>query len=323
MSGSFGVAIVQRPSAFLNLEESLLRAETAIAEAAGQGARVIAFGETWLTGYPAWIDSAPEAALWNHPPARALYTRLIQQSPSLDGEELARIHRVAHAHDCDVVMGMHERRGNTLYNAIVSFSRDGETRALRRKLVPTYTERMIWGRGDGSTLDVLATPHGNVGAMICWEHWMPALRQVMHAKGEVLHVAQWPTGHDLHQLASRQYAFEGGCYVLCCGAPLTKGAMIDGYRSLGEDSGLELLESIPGDDATELLSGGSAIIAPDTSYVVDPVVSREKILYAEIDPARCDEARLTLDVDGHYSRPDLFTLEIDTRPQTNLRATEA
>lgn len=322
MAEPFGVAIVQRRPAFLNLEESLLRAERGIEEAAQQGAGIVAFGETWLTGYPAWIDSAPEAALWNHPPARALYARLFQQSPTIDGPEIDRLHRAARAHDCDVVMGLHERRGNTLYNAILSLSRDGEARALRRKLVPTYTERMIWGRGDGSTLDVLPTPHGNVGAMICWEHWMPALRQVMHARGEVVHVAQWPTGHELHQIASRQYAFEGGCFVLCCGAMLSKGDMIEGYRALGEDAGLELLESIPGDASTELLSGGSAIIAPDTSYVVEPVVGREDILYATLDPARCDEARLALDVDGHYSRPDVFTLDVDTRPQVNVRESE-
>ena len=318
MTRTFRAAIVQATPVFLNLEATLERAIERIAAAAAEGAEVIAFGETWLTGYPAWIDSAPEAALWGQPAARALFARLLQQSPAIDGPEHARQHRAAHDHGCDVVMGLHERRGNSLYNTIASLSRDGETRALRRKLVPTYTERMIWGSGDGSTLDVLATPHGNVGAMICWEHWMPALRQVMHAHGEVVHVAQWPTGHDLHQLASRQYAFEGGCYVLCCGATLTKQDMIDGYRGLGEDVGLELLESVPGDGDTELLRGGSAVIAPDTTYVVQPVFSREEILVAEIDPARCDEARLTLDVDGHYSRPDVFTLKVDTRGRRNV-----
>ena len=316
---SFGVAVVQAAPVFLNLDATVDRALERIGAAARAGASLVAFGETWLTGYPAWIDSAPGAALWDSAPARAVYRRLFEQSPTIDGPELARLHEAARAHDCDVVMGLHERRGNTLYNTIASLSRDGRSRALRRKLVPTYTERMIWGRGDGSTLEVLGTPHGNVGAMVCWEHWMPALRQVMHAAGEIVHVAQWPSGHDLHQLASRQYAFEGGCFVLCCGTPLSRGGMIEGYRSLGADEGLELLEALPGDDDTLLLDGRSSIVAPDTSYVVEPVIGREEIVFAEIDPARCDESRLKLDVAGHYSRPDLFTLSVDRRPQENVR----
>lgn len=318
MSESFRVAVVQATPAFLDLAESTARACARIAEAAAAGAEIVALGETWLPGYPVWIDAAPGAALWGDARARALYTRLVQQSPTLDGPEVAALHRAAAEGACDVAIGIHERRGHTLYNTLLLLSRDGRTRRVRRKLVPTYTERMIWGRGDGSTLDVLDTPHGPLGGMICWEHWMPALRQVMHARHELVHVAQWPTGHDLHQLASRQYAFEGGCFVLCCGSTLTRGEAIASYRALGEDAGLELLESIEGDDSTLLLAGGSAIIAPDTRYLAGPADASETILFAEIDPAEAQAARLTLDVDGHYSRPDLFRLHVDTRPRHNV-----
>lgn len=144
---------------------------------------------------------------------------------------------------------------------------------------------------------------------------MPALRQVMHATGELVHVAQWPAAHELHQLASRQYAFEGGCFVLCCGTALTRAQVLEGYRSLGEDEGCALLESMP--DGT-LLGGGSAIIGPDTRYLAGPASADEEIVTALIDPGRAREAGLVLDTDGHYSRPDVFRLEVDRTARSNV-----
>jgi len=315
MSDTIRCAIIQAPPVFLNLEASVERALDFLGQAHETGAELIAFGETWLTGYPVWIDSAPRAGIWGNPSARALYRRLFEQSPELDGPEIARIHRRAHELGRDVVIGLHERSGNTLYNTLLMLSRDGETRVHRRKLVPTYTERTIWGRGDGSTLDTLPTPYGTVGGLICWEHWMPALRQVMHARHEVIHIAQWPTAHDLHQLASRQYAFEGGCFVLCCGSVLTKTQMLAGYESLGKDAGYELLESIPDE---QLMGGGAAIIGPDTQYIEGPAGPEVEIVTAEFDAGVTAESRLLLDTDGHYSRPDVFTLSVNRTAQVNV-----
>ena len=315
MSEPLRCAVIQSPPVFLNLEASVDRALELLGRASQDGARLIAFGETWLTGYPVWIDSAPRAAIWGEPSAKALYRRLYEQSPQLDGPEIARLHARAAELDCDVVIGVHEKSGTTLYNTLLMLSRDGKTRVHRRKLVPTYTERMIWGRGDGSTLGVLDTPVGPVGGMICWEHWMPALRQVMHAQHEVIHISQWPTAHDLHQIASRQYAFEGGCFVLCCGSTLTKAEALEGYRSLGEDAGLALLESM---DPEQLMSGGAAIIGPDTQYVAGPAGPGDEFVIAEIDPGRVAESRLLLDTDGHYSRPDVFTLQVNRAEQRNV-----
>ena len=315
MSTTLHCAVIQAPPVFLNLEASVEKALDLLGQARDQGATLVAFGETWLTGYPVWIDAAPRAAIWGEPSAKALYRRLFEQSAALDGPEVARLHARAHELECDVVIGLHERSGHTLYNTLLMLSGDGRTKVHRRKLVPTYTERMIWGRGDGSTLDVLDTPAGPVGGMICWEHWMPALRQVMHARHEVVHVSQWPTAHDLHQLASRQYAFEGGCFVLCCGSTLTRDEAIEGYHSLGEDEGLALLESM---ESPQLMGGGAAIIGPDTQYLVGPAGPDDMMVTATIDLARATEARLLLDTDGHYSRPDVFTLQVDRRPRRNV-----
>ena len=197
---------------------------------------------------------------------------------------------------------------------------------VHRKLMPTYTERMIWGMGDGSTLAALDTPVGRVGGLICWEHWMPLARATMHAQREMIHVAQWPGVKDLHLLASRHYAFEGQCFVAVAGAVLTRGEMLAGFDSLGlEASGggaheaRTLLEAIPGDDATVLLRGHSAIVAPDTSYVAGPAPAEATTIYADLDFDRITRGHLALDVDGHYARPDVFQLTVDNRPKASVR----
>ena len=319
-SGPFQVAVVQHPPVFLNLEESLEKACVLIEGAAGQGANVIAFPETWLPGYPVWLDLAPQAALWDHPPAKALYRLLAENAVTIPGAHLERLLAVARKTGTYVVMGAHERVGGTLYNMMIYVSRDGREFQLHRKLMPTYTERMVWGRGDGSTLGVLNTAHGALGGLICWEHWMPLARAAMHARHETVHVAQWPAVRDLHQLASRHYAFEGQCFVVAAGCVLTRGDVIEGCRSLGRpgEEPLQLLETIPGGEEDLVLSGGSAIIAPDAGYVQGPVFDRPCILSAEIQPGRIAEGHLVLDTQGHYSRPDVFHLQVNDRPQSNV-----
>jgi len=311
-------AVVQHPPVFLNLETSLARALDLIGEAAAGGAVLIVFPETWLPGYPVWIDSAPGAAIWGQPAAHTLYRVLVENSVTVPGPHVARLQEAARARSVHVVMGAHERRGGTLYNVILFIDPAGECR-VHRKLTPTYTERLLWGRGDGSTLAVGPGPIGPLGGLICWEHWLPLARAAMHALGETIHVAQWPSVRELHQLASRHYAFEGQCFVLAAGTVLTRGNVIEGYLSLGApDAGaLALLESIEGDTAAVLQPGGSAVIAPDASYLVGPLFE-PGILYAEIDAAHVTRGHLLLDTDGHYSRPDVFHLHVDTRPRANV-----
>lgn len=149
---------------------------------------------------------------------------------------------------------------------------------------------------------------------------MPLARAAMHAQRETLHVAQWPAARELHQLASRHYAFEGQCFVLVAGSVLSRAEILEGFQSLGqpESEALELLESIPGANTDLLLNGGSAVIAPDASYLAGPVTGGPAIVYAEIQPGRIAEGHLTLDTQGHYSRPDIFHLEVDARPQANV-----
>lgn len=314
----FTVALIQAPPRFLNLAASVDRAVELIEDAASAGARVVVFPETWLPGYPVWIDSAPGAALWNSPAAQALFRLLRRNAPELPGPEIDRVLAAAGQAGVHLVIGVHERRGGTLYNTMIFAGPDGATR-LHRKLVPTYTERLVWGQGDGSTLEALATPFGTLGGLVCWEHWMPHARTVMHAQREVLHVAQWPWVHDLHLLCSRQYAFEGQCWVAASGCALTLGDVLAGFDSLAcdEPAARDLLESMAGSEDTPLLRGGSCLIGPDATHAPQ-VLDDPAMVLGTVDPARIDEGLMTLDTAGHYSRPDVFRLDVDTTPRVDI-----
>jgi len=297
----FRVAAVQATPAFLDREATIAKGCALIARAGAEGARLIAFPEVWVAGYPVWLDLAPGAALWDHPPAKRAYARLVASAVRVPGPETARLGAAARAAGAYVVIGVHELAGSTLYCSLLYFGPDGALLGVHRKLLPTYQERLLWGQGDGRGLLVLGTPLGRLGGLLCWEHWMPLARQALHERGETLHVAAWPWVHELHQVASRGYAFEGRAFVVAAGTVLRK-------RDLPDD--LELLRAIPGEPDDFLQRGGSAIIGPDGAYLAGPVWEEETIVYAEVDPARIIEERLTLDVAGHYSRPDVFQFRV-------------
>ena len=297
------VALVQARPHLLDLEASLAKAESLIAEAASDGARLVAFGETWLCGYPAWLDITPGIARWGEDAMKEVHARLRSQSLVIGSEAEARLSAAARSHGVVLVMGAHERveagPGNhTLYNALLIYDSDGRRAVHHRKLVPTYTERLHWGPGDAAQLEAATTSVGRVGGLVCWEHWMPMARQVLHDSGEAIHVAQWPTVHEMHAVASRHYAFEGRCHVLAVGSLLQ-------HRDLPE----ALRVSDLADDHW-LLEGGSRVFAPDGRPLTDPVFREETTIHAELDLAEGDRESATLDVSGHYARPDVFELTV-------------
>ena len=271
-------------------------------EAAGAGAELIVFPETWIPGYPAWLDLTRDAALWDHAPVKAVFARIAENSITIPGPALDRIAEIARDSKATLVLGLSERVGRgagrgTLYNSLITIGPDGRLLNHHRKLMPTYTERLVWGAGDVEGLRAVDTPAGRVSALVCWEHWMPLARQTLHESGEDVHVAVWPTVHDLHQVASRQYAFEGRCFVLASGALM---------RASSLPSELEPHpERVSGPDQW-VLRGGSAIIGPDGKYIVEPLYDEPQIVIAELDLRRASEESMTLDVTGHYHRPELF-----------------
>lgn len=315
------IAVIQHPPVFLNKEKSLEKAVELILESAKEGAKTIIFPETWFPGYPVWLDYAPNAGLWDYPPAKALFRILFENSIVIGDESFQKLSELAKSHKCLIVMGANEKVGKTLFNSILYFLSDGSFK-IHRKLMPTYTERMVWGMGDGSTLETVEHDELKVGGLICWEHWMPLARAAMHSLGEDLHIAQWPMVKDLHITASKHYAFEGQCFVAAAGCVLSKKQMMEGLNSVikskSDEVAISLLDSIPVKENELLLKGGSCIIKPNSEFLVSPVMNEETILLAEIVRDEIIEGSLFLDSNGHYSRPDVFTLTVDTKPKSNV-----
>jgi nitrilase len=306
------VAAAQVTPAFMDARGCVAKAVAVIEEAGRHGARLVAFPETWMPGYPMWIFGA---AGWDDARAKRAYARLHANAMAIPGPEVEQLCRAARRAQIMVVMGVNERdttysRG-TLFNSLVYISAQGELLGAHRKLMPTHAERILWGMGDGSTLHVLDTPLGRVGGLICWEHWMPLARQAMHARGEQIHVAAWPDVPDMDQLGSRHYAHEGRCFVISVGAYMRLGDLPDDFDL--KDAGGQY-----SDDPESLLRGGSGIIGPDGEWVAGPIVGREEIIYADIDPERAVQEQLALDVAGHYNRPDVFTFGVDVREQRHV-----
>lgn len=302
------VAIVQAEIA-PTLDAGLARTRELTRESAARGARLVVFPETWLPGYPAWLDVCRDAGLWNHAAVKSIHGRMASNAVSVPGAAAASLGMIAAEHGVVLVVGVVERvdagpgRG-TLYNAVLTFGSDGKLLNHHRKLVPTYTERLVWGPGDADGLRAVDTTVGRVGSLVCWEHWMPLARQAMHESGEDVHVALWPTAHEQLQLASRAYAFEGRCYVLAAGSLMRAAAL---------PPELEPHPDRVKDPEQWVMRGGSAIIGPDGCYLAEPVYDEPAIVTADLDLERLAGERMALDVSGHYARPDVLRLEIVQR----------
>lgn len=308
------VAIVQAAPVPLDFQAGIDKAVKLAREAVDGGARVVAFGETFLGGYPLWLDEAPGAALWDHPGTKALHAIMLEQAVVANDERLLPLQELADASGAVISIGAHERVRRSLVNNQLTF-RPGLPVLDHRKLVPTHGERLIWARGDGSTLGVHQAEWGRLGSLICWEHWMPLARAAMHNLGEDVHVAAWPTVRESHSIASRHYAMEGCCFVLAAGLVQVKDDLLDGLERVGGNADAKaLLEAIPGE---VLNRGGSLIAAPDTRVIAQAGEGEETLL-AELDLGEVGEGLTSLDTDGHYARPDVFELTVDTRAKDGV-----
>ena len=301
------VAIAQLAPVFLDRVATIERAVDAVGEAAAGGAQLVVFPEAFVPGYPAW--------LWRLRPGtdmaltEQLHARLRAQAVDLAADDLAPLREAARRHGVTIVCGINERdaafSGDTLYNSVVVIGADGTLLNRHRKMMPTNPERMAWGFGDATGLKAVDTPCGRVGALICWENYMPLARCALYAQGVQLYVAPTYDSGERSSATMQHIAREGGCWVLGAGCAF-RGRDI--AVAMPEKSGL-----FEADDAW-VNPGDSIVVAPGGKIVAGPLHEAHGLLYADIDLERIGMARRSLDVVGHYARPDLFRLHVNTGP---------
>ena len=296
------VAVVQAAPVAFDTARTLDKVEALCAEAAGGGARLVLFPEAFVGGYPR--ESGFGTVVGNRSPeGRDAYLRYWQSAIDVPGPDVARLGRIAAAHGLHLVIGVIEREGGTLYCTVLFFGPDGAFLGKHRKLMPTGSERLIWGFGDGSTMPVFDTPLGRVGAVVCWENYMPLMRAAQYAKGVQIYCAPTADGRETWLSTVRHIALEGRCFVLSCNQFARRS---DYPADFDADAG----------EPDRIMSrGGSCIISPLGQILAGPHFDGETILYADIDLADIVRGQYDFDAVGHYARPDVFTLLVDERPK--------
>ncbi len=308
------IAVVQNPPVLLDRRQSIDRAVAFVGEAAAQDASMVVFSEAFLPGYPAWVWRLRPGGDWDL--SEQLHTRLLAQAVDLSRGDLDPLREAARRHGVTVLCGMNERdgtaSGTTLFNSYVVIGPDGRLLNHHRKLMPTNPERMVWGAGDGTGLNVVDTPCGRLGTLICWENYMPLARYALYAQGVEIYVAPtYDSGDDWIE-SLRHIAREAGCWVVGSGNLL---------RGRDMQAGIEGLDALYPDAGEWVNPGDSVVIAPGGEVVAGPLRQAPGILYAELDVSRVAAGRRTLDVAGHYARPDIFRLEVNRQPQAPVNFT--
>jgi nitrilase len=275
------VAVVQAGAVLFDTDANLAKAEGLVAQAAAGGARLVVFPEAFIGGYPKGEDFGARVGSRTDD-GRKLFRRYFESAIDVPGPATERLGYAAQDSGVWVVIGVIERSGGTLYCTVLFFAPDGSLEGKHRKLMPTAMERLIWGFGDGSTLPVLDTGFGRVGAVICWENYMPLLRASMYQKGVQLYCAPTVDDRETWPVTMRHIALEGRCFVLsAC-------------------------------QYTEKIRGGSVIVGPMGKVLAGPCYDGECVLTADLDLGEIAEGKFDLDVAGHYARPDVFRLEVST-----------
>ena len=298
------VAAVQAAPVLLDRDQTIDKVVALTEQAAAEGARLVAFPEAFVPGYPDWV--------WRTRPwdadASALYARLFDQAVIVGSPATEVLAETAGRLGIWLSVGVDERDDNnsTIYNTLLHFAPDGSLAARHRKLMPTGGERLVWGMGDGSTLKVLDTGFGRLGGLICWENYMPLARAALYAQGVDVYLAPTWDNSEVWVPTLRHIAKEGRTYVIgitSCLRAADLPADLPGRAALYADA----------DDW--LSRGNSAIIGPEGEILAGPLIGQEGVLYAEIDVTRARTSRQQFDPVGHYNRPDIFRLCVDTSPR--------
>lgn len=297
------VAVVQAAPTVLDTSRTLEKLRALTADAARTGAQLVVFPEAFVGGYPKGLGFGARMGA-RTPEGREEFRRYFEAAVEVPGPATARIGAAARESGVHLVVGAIERAGGTLYCSALFFAPDGTLLGKHRKLMPTATERLVWGQGDGATLPAFETPVGKIGAVICWENYMPLLRTAMYAKGIELYCAITVDDRDTWLPTVRHIATEGRCFVLSACQYLTRRDCPQGYD-----------DATVSDPEAVLIRGGSCVVGPLGQVLAGPVYGSETILTADLDRDDISRGKFDFDPVGHYARPDVFTLLVNEAPQ--------
>lgn len=299
-------AVIQAAPIAFDRERTLAKVRALTVDAANQGAQLVLFPEAFVSAYPRGLSFGAVVGdrLAEGREQYRLYWESAVDIPGPALEDLAATAEQSHVY---LVIGVIERDGGTLYCTVVFFAPDGSYLGKHRKLMPTASERLIWGLGDGSTLPVFDTPIGRLGAVICWENYMPLLRTAMYAKGIQIYCAPTADGRDVWVASMQHIALEGRCFVLSCNQFARRSDYPAAY------------DSVFGDEPETIISrGGSCIINPLGQMLASPNFTSECILTADLDMGDIARGKFDFDVVGHYARPDIFRLHVNEEPRPGV-----
>jgi len=307
----FKVAVVQASPVVFNRERTLQKVQVLAGEAGRKGAQLVLFPEAFVSGYPRGLDFGAVVGSRTEQ-GREDFRRYWDSSVDVPGPAVDELSHAARDNSIYLVIGVVERDGGTLYCCVLFFAPDGAFLGKHRKIMPTGSERLVWGFGDGSTMPVFDTPLGKLGAVICWENYLPLMRAAMYAKDIEIYCAPTADMRDSWIASMRHIAIEGRCFVLSCNQFNRRSDFPPDYRSnFGEDP-----------DAI-VCRGGSCIVDPFGNFLAGPNLEGEAVLIAEIDRAQIVRGKYDLDVVGHYARPDIFQLHVDARAKQPVNIHDA
>ncbi|GHA78973.1 carbon-nitrogen hydrolase family protein [Cognatilysobacter bugurensis] len=306
------LALAQIAPVWLDREATVAKAADWVRRASAEGARLVAFGEALAPGYPFWIEHT-EGARFESPLQKQLFAHYAAQAVDLPRDDLAPVRAAAREGRIWVALGIIERardRGHSLYCSLVLIDDAGEVRNVHRKLMPTHEERLAWSPGDGHGLRCFPVDGFTLGALNCWENWMPLARAALYAQGEDLHIATWPGSVRNTRDITRHMAREGRSYVASVSS-LMRRADIPEHLPHAE----LLRAALPEICA----NGGSCVAGPDGEWIIEPCTDEERLLICELDPAHVRAERHNFDPFGHYSRPDVLELHVNRARQCGAR----
>ena len=303
------LAIVQKPPAFMDKQKTIALAVATVKEAADNDADIVVFTEAFIPGYPTWIWRLRPGGDWNL--SEELHHRLLNNAVVMESNDLDPLYAAAKKHNVTIVCGIEERDSKlsqaTIYNTALVIGPEGTLLNRHRKLMPTNPERMVWGFGDASGLKVVDTPVGRVGTLLCWENFMPLARYALYAQGVEVYIAPTYDSGDSWLGTLQHIAREGCCWVVGCGNLMKGNDIPDDFPEK---------TSLYPDNNEWVNPGDSVVIAPGGEIVAGPMNKESGILYHELDIEKVGIAKRAFDVTGHYSRPDIFQLHVNTEVQT-------